>query len=60
MRRLVLRDLCFVLEREPDVVESFEQAVAREFVDGEGGLETLLVLDAAALQIDEEAVIGDF
>src|SRR5215469_12076091 len=60
MRRFVLRDVGLVLERESDIVKSFEQAMARECVDLEVDFQTLLVLDQAVLEIDHQAVIGGF
>src|SRR5262245_51584393 len=49
-------DLGLLLEREGDVVETVEQAVAAEIVDGELEIETLLVGDRAGVEIDSELI----
>jgi hypothetical protein len=47
-----------VLQREADIIEAFEQAVAGEFVDLEAGGESAVVLDFALFQVERELVVG--
>src|SRR6478672_9719879 len=56
-----------VLKGEADVVESFQKAVAGEFIDGEQGLESGAVVNSASFQINSKSVVlnlrrpaGDF
>src|SRR6516165_4968960 len=49
--RFVGGNLGFVLEREPDFVQSFEQAMTGEFVDRKGGRKSPVVTDPAVLKI---------
>ena len=58
MAGLVGRNFRLVLQREADIIEAFEQAVAGEFVDLEAGGESAVVLDFALFQVERELVVG--
>jgi len=47
-----------MLQGKADVIEAFEQTVARELVDFELCLEAVLVLDRATLEIDCKLISG--
>src|SRR5580704_17482102 len=59
MPGLVRRNLGFVLQREPNVVQSVQQALADEFIDGELGAESLVVAYFALLQINRDPIVVD-
>src|SRR5450631_943031 len=59
MPRLVCLNLCFMLKREPDVVESVQQTMADEFIHGKLRTESLVVPHFTLLQIDGELVVVD-
>ena len=52
MLGFVRGDFRLVLQREADIVQAFEQAVAREVVDLESGGQALVVPNGAVFQID--------
>ena len=54
VRRLERRDLVLVLERESDVVEAVQQAVALERVELERDLATRRVDDRLLLEVDRQ------
>src|SRR4030088_1553048 len=58
--RFVGGDFGLVFQRKSDVVEAFEQAVAGEVVDLEGGREAVVIVDFALLQVDGELVVTVF
>ena len=57
MLALIRADLRLMLQREADVVQTFEQAVAREVVDLESGAQALLVANAAIFEINGELIV---
>ena len=50
-------DFGFVFQRQPDVVEPFEQAVTGELVNPEAGRESVVIVDFSPLQVDGEMVV---
>src|SRR5207253_10111824 len=56
---LIIRDLPFMPEREADVVQTLQQAIALEIVDRKRRREALRVLDNSALQIDQQLILLD-
>ena len=56
---LVCGNFGFVLKRQADVVQSVEQAMADEFVHGEGGEESLVVAHFAFFEVDGYPVVVD-
>src|SRR5690606_19190930 len=50
------RDFVFVLQRNADVVQSFQQAVAPERIDLERKRQVVVIRDGALLQVDGELV----
>ena len=52
MPRFVGSDFGLMFQRQPNVVESFEQAVAGKLVNLEGGREAVIIVDFALFQIN--------
>jgi len=48
-----------MLQREPDVVQPIQQAMAHEFIDGELRAESLIVGDFAFLEVNRDPIVGD-
>ncbi len=46
------RDFWFVFQGQADVVEAFQQAVAGEFVDLEGGFEASVIRDLVFFEVN--------
>src|SRR5271170_4191620 len=57
MQRFIGGNLCFVLQREPNVVQSIQQTVTHEFIDGKFRTKALFVPHLTLLQVDVELVI---
>lgn len=51
-------NLGFVSQRQPDVVQSAEEAFAAKFVDGERDLQSVLVGDGAGMQVGGQPIAG--
>lgn len=59
MPRLVIRNLRFVLQGQPNIIQPVEQAMAHEFIDLKLGTKPLIVAHFTLLQINSELVIVD-
>ena len=59
MPRLIGRNLRFVLQRQPNIVQPIQQAMTREFIHRERGAKALIVAHFALFQINGELVIVD-
>ena len=47
-----------MLQSQPDVVQTFEQAMAGKVIDLESGGKSVIVFDCALLQVDGQAIVG--
>ena len=56
MARFVRINFSLVLKREPDFVQSFQQALTYEWVNCEPGAPTMRVANLTVFQIDRELI----
>src|SRR5580698_9053325 len=59
MPRLIRRDLRFVLQGQPNVVQTVQKTVPHKFIDREFRAKTLIVTHLALLQVNRELVIAN-
>jgi len=57
MRGFVFCNFIFVLQRESDIVQAFEQTVPREIINLKTGRETGIIAHGAFLKIDGQPII---